>query len=79
MQMMSDAGIPNYEILEIATKINAAILDLEQNLGSIEPGKLADLVLVEDNPIENLQNAGRVSKVWRSGEVVYDKQLPLIQ
>ena len=75
MQLMSDAGIPNYEILEIATRKNAAVLDLEKNLGSIEPGKLADLVLVEDNPIENLQNAGRVSKVWRSGEVVYDKQL----
>jgi imidazolonepropionase-like amidohydrolase len=67
MQFMSDAGMSNYEILETATRINAEILGLDSEIGSIEEGKSADMVLLEGDPIKDIRNAGRVKRVWKNG------------
>jgi len=72
MNLLAEAGISNYEILEIATRKNAIVLGIQQDLGSIEQGKLADLVQIEDNPLDDLRNVDRVLKVWKAGRVVYE-------
>jgi imidazolonepropionase-like amidohydrolase len=72
MVLMAEAGMGSYEILETATRKNAEILDLEQDLGSIEQGKIADMVLVEGNPLEDLRNVGKVMKVWKAGRLLHE-------
>lgn len=71
MQLMSEAGMANYEILETATRKNAVLLGLEGDCGTIEAGKIADMVLVQGNPLDDLGNIARVIRVWKKGICVH--------
>ena len=62
------AGMTPYEALRAATVTPAAALGLDA--GSIAPGRLADLVVVEGNPLESTANARRVRWVVANGRVV---------
>jgi imidazolonepropionase-like amidohydrolase len=61
------AGMTPYEALKAATVNAAEALDLDA--GSIEPGKLADIVIVDGNPLENIANAHKVKRVVANGRV----------
>ena len=65
-----EAGLTPYEALRTATINTATLLNAQKDLGTIEPGKLADLVIVEGNPLENIHDTTRVRKVIRDGEVI---------
>jgi imidazolonepropionase-like amidohydrolase len=63
------AGIPPAAALKMAT-INAAhAMRVSDQLGTIEPSKMADLVIVRGNPLENIQNTHNVQKVMVRGQV----------
>ncbi|MEK7795363.1 MAG: amidohydrolase family protein [Candidatus Hydrogenedentota bacterium] len=51
-----DAGLTPYQAIEAATAAPAKFLGVFDNVGSIEQGKRADLILLEDNPLENIRN-----------------------
>ncbi len=55
MELMLEAGFHPLEIFRSATLLGAEALGLERELGSIEAGKLADLVIVAENPLHNLK------------------------
>ena len=60
-----------------ATKVNAEIMDLDKQIGTIEPGKQADLIMVEDDPLKDisvLTDRTKIKKVVLSGQVVVDRQ-----
>jgi imidazolonepropionase-like amidohydrolase len=59
------AGMTPYEALRTATVNSAEALALET--GTIEAGKLADIALVEGNPLENIENAHKVKQVIANG------------
>lgn len=61
------AGMTPYQALKTATVNSAEALNLDA--GSIEPGKLADIVIVEGNPLENIENAHKVKRVIANGRV----------
>ena len=61
------AGMTPYEALRAATVNSAEALALDA--GSIEPGKLADIAIVEGNPLENIENAHKVKRVIANGRV----------
>lgn len=67
MRIMLHLGISNADILRSATVHAAGLLDMESELGSVEPGKLADLVLLSANPMEDIRALERVEAVFRSG------------
>jgi hypothetical protein len=61
------AGMTPYQALRTATVNSSKALGLDA--GSIEPGKLADLVIVEGNPLENIANAHHVKRVIANGRL----------
>ena len=65
------AGYTPFEALSIASFENAKALGVEHDLGTIEIGKLADLIILDENPLENIRNT---LKIWRvlKGGVVFD-------
>jgi imidazolonepropionase-like amidohydrolase len=62
-----EAGFSPLETLRIATAGNARILGMQDRIGTIEAGKLADLVAVEGNPLEDISAIGRVKLVAKGG------------
>ena len=66
------AGWSIPEALSIATHVNAQILDMDDRLGSLEVGKLADVLVVNGMPDQNLDDLERVETVIRGGFVVVD-------
>jgi hypothetical protein len=63
------AGFTPFQALQTATVNTAALLNAQNDLGTIEAGKLADLVVVEGNPLVNIRDTMRVRKVMKNGEV----------
>jgi len=66
------AGFSVPEALVAATRTNAELLDMEDKLGTLAPGKLADVLVVEGRPDEKLDDLLRVDLVVRDGEVVVE-------
>jgi len=67
---MVEAGMPIMEAILSATKHTADLLDIADILGSIEVGKLADIIAVDGDPREDVNVMQRVSFVMKDG-VVY--------
>lgn len=66
-----EAGIPAPEVITLATLGAARIMGMDEELGSIEPGKLADLILVDGDPTADINDLRRVVMVVKDGRV-YD-------
>jgi len=67
LELEVKAGIPPVKALQIATWNAAKLLKQEKELGSIAPGKMADLVLVEGNPAADISNIRRCRIVMKGG------------
>jgi imidazolonepropionase-like amidohydrolase len=65
-----EAGYTIPEALAAATKTNSEILDMADKLGTLEPGKLADVAVFEGKPDENLDDLAKVDIVIRDGYLV---------
>lgn len=70
MELLVEAGMTPAQVLVAATMEGAKFLRAEQRFGSIEPGKLADLVLVEGNPLEDVRALRRIKRVMQNGRWV---------
>lgn len=70
MQLYVDAGISPMDALLSSTKWGAEILHLEKQLGTIGPNKLADLVILRANPLDDIRNTKAIDQVIRDGEIV---------
>jgi imidazolonepropionase-like amidohydrolase len=67
---MVEAGMPAMEAIKSATIVNAGILGLSDKVGTLENGKLADIVATDENPLKNIKTMESVSFVMKEG-VVY--------
>ena len=76
MQMMVELGLSPREVIEIATRRNAEFLRKEKEIGSIATGKLADILIVEGNPLADLKNIGRILVVMQGGKVIDTRYHP---
>ncbi|MBN8679141.1 MAG: amidohydrolase family protein [Chitinophagales bacterium] len=67
--LMAEAGMKNDDILRSATIDAATMLKMADKIGSIEPGKLADIVAVEGDPLTNIRSMLKVVFVMKDGKV----------
>lgn len=68
MQIFADAGIANEAILKMATLNAAQHLKIEEQHGSVESGKVANLVFLERNPLEDISHTQTITEVYLSGQ-----------
>ena len=67
---MVDYGMPAIETIKAATISTAKLLGIDSILGSIQEGKVADIIAVDGNPLKNINNMENVSFVMKAGEVI---------
>jgi imidazolonepropionase-like amidohydrolase len=67
MEMMVKAGMTPMQVLVAATGGAARIMKLDAEVGTIQPGKLADLVVLTANPLTDIRNTQKIDSVWIGG------------
>src|SRR5207248_5735438 len=67
LENYASAGLTPVEVLRTATTVSAEAMGAGADLGSLEPGKLADLVVIDGNPLTNIKDLRRVKRVMRDG------------
>jgi imidazolonepropionase-like amidohydrolase len=70
MEMMADAGLTPMQVLVSATGDAARCTGLDEQIGTLAPGRWADLVVLERDPLEDIRNARSIESVWIRGNRV---------
>jgi imidazolonepropionase-like amidohydrolase len=70
MEAMVDYGMKPLDVLRSATSVNAAVFKMDSKIGNIKPGLLADIIIVEGNPAENISQVRKIKLVMKDG-VIY--------
>ncbi len=71
LELMNDAGLTPAEALRAATINAARMIGREKDMGSVEQGKLADMVILDSNPLADIRNVRSIHRVIKGG-VVHD-------
>jgi amidohydrolase family protein len=75
LEMLVESGLPPAAALKAATLHNAQALRQEERLGLIAPGKLADLVILSANPLDDIRHTRQIESVIRGGRVCLPAEL----
>jgi imidazolonepropionase-like amidohydrolase len=71
---LGHCGMTNLQALQAATIRAAELCSVGDKLGTVEPGKLADLIVVEGNPLDDLTNLQNTQLVVKEGQILVDKR-----
>ncbi len=70
LEQMVSAGLTPRQALTAATRDAARCMKLDRDLGTLEPGKWADFVVLDADPLANISNVRRIASVWIAGNSV---------
>jgi len=70
MEFLVDTGLSPMQAIQAATKVGAAYLGREKDLGTVEEGKLADLVILRGDPLKEIRHSRNVETVIKDGEII---------
>lgn len=73
MELMAEAGLTPAQIIQIATKNSAEILGIDADYGTIQPGKVAEFLVLGANPLENISNTKSLEEVWQAGKRTFER------
>jgi imidazolonepropionase-like amidohydrolase len=74
LEILVQAGIPPLEVVKIASSNAATALGIEDDVGIIEPGKQADMIVLSENPLDDIRNTKKIEAVISDGRFV-DREL----
>lgn len=77
LELIVASGIPALDAIRIATLNGAIFLGREKEMGSIEEGKLADMVILAGDPLADIDNAKQISAVIKAGRIIDRSALQL--
>ena len=66
---LASGGMPNYDVLRVATIFGAEAIGHEKDIGTLEAGKLADLQVLDKNPLEDIKNTNTIRYVMKNGRL----------
>src|SRR5579864_4419260 len=70
LQLMVEAGLTPMQAIVAATGTNAEILGGAKEFGTLQPGRKADFMVLDGNPLDDIHNTEKLSAVWQSGKTV---------
>ena len=68
LELMSQAGMSNMEVIKSSTNLNARALGVGHLVGTVEPGRDADLIVVDEDPLRDIKALRKMTMVMRVGE-----------
>ena len=68
LELMAQAGMGNMDIIRASTSVGARAMNVENLVGTVEPGKEADLIVVDRNPLEDIRALRSMRMVMRAGD-----------
>jgi imidazolonepropionase-like amidohydrolase len=74
LRALSDIGLSNEDVLRASTRNTGQLLLGQKDLGTLEPGNVADIIIVDGNPLADLNALDKVQTVIRAGEIAVDKR-----
>ena len=75
LELLVNAGLTTKEVLLSATRLPASWLGMGDKIGTVEPGKFADLILLDDNPLVDIKNTRKISGVFVNGRWLDKKKI----
>lgn len=75
---LGSGGLTPHDTLRVVTLFGAEAIGMQQDLGSIEAGKLADLIVLDRNPLENIRHTNTIHFVMKNGELYEGDTLNMI-
>ncbi len=75
---LQSGGLTPHETLRVVTLFGAEAIGLQQDVGSLETGKMADLIVLDRNPLENIKNTNSIRYVMKNGELYEGDTLNMI-
>jgi imidazolonepropionase-like amidohydrolase len=67
LELLVEAGLSPQDVIRIATLNAARVLRIEKDYGTIEKGKIADLLILDENPLENIRNTRSINAIYKAG------------
>lgn len=71
LELFVESGIPAPEVLTMVTYEAAKIMGMEQKLGSVETGKMADFIIIDGNPLQDISEVRKIELLIKNG-IIYD-------
>jgi Tol biopolymer transport system component/imidazolonepropionase-like amidohydrolase len=75
---LQSGGLTTHETLKVVTIFGAEAIGMQQDLGSLEAGKMADLLVLDKNPLENIRNTNSIRYVMKNGELYEGDTLNMV-